>query len=372
MEQLTFSQVKKGNLTFKSIGTPTGVQGQTPIFSLTKDGETVKYSTDGVNYEILGGGGALIFNNVAVAVADFVTDTTYADYPYRAAIALTGVALTMIANVVFDVADATSGNYAPISDTYAGGTYIYAKEVPAAAITIPTIYVLSEAASGGASGNTWTNRGLWVANVQYNSYDIVYDNAGCYLCVADIASTTAPESDTANWSAIYKTVAQVQADWNEADTTSKAFIQNKPTIPSAVTVDQTYSSSSANAQSGKAVAQAVNGAVTVVANSFSLEASYPYVTPSFSPAAAGSCYYAYRNAAGALTSTDIVNATPVECSGNGEYTFYFYRATEYTVKVANEDESESFTHTFVGTGVVKVYRLETSACPQTYIEFINM
>ena len=151
MEQLTFSQVKKGNLTFKSIGTPTGVQGQTPIFSLTKDGETVKYSTDGVNYEILGGGGALIFNNVAVAVADFVADTTYTDYPYRAAIALTGVALTMIANVVFDVTDATSGNFAPLSDTYAGGTYIYAKEVPAAAITIPTIYVLSEAASGGVN-----------------------------------------------------------------------------------------------------------------------------------------------------------------------------------------------------------------------------
>jgi len=48
----------------------------------------------------------------------------------------------------------------------------------------------------------------------------------------------------------------VQADWNEADNTADGYIKNKPTIP---TVDQTYSSSSANAQSGTAVASAVSG-----------------------------------------------------------------------------------------------------------------
>ena len=51
--------------------------------------------------------------------------------------------------------------------------------------------------------------------------------------------------------------AQIQADWNESDTTSKAYIQNKPTIPAAVTVDQTYNASSANPQSGVAVAGAL-------------------------------------------------------------------------------------------------------------------
>ena len=50
--------------------------------------------------------------------------------------------------------------------------------------------------------------------------------------------------------------AQVQSDWTEADTSSPAYIANKPTIP---TVDQSYSASSTNAQSGTAVAQAVSG-----------------------------------------------------------------------------------------------------------------
>lgn len=51
--------------------------------------------------------------------------------------------------------------------------------------------------------------------------------------------------------------AQIQADWNESDSTSKAYIQNKPTIPAAVTVDQTYDASSTNPQSGTAVAGAL-------------------------------------------------------------------------------------------------------------------
>ena len=50
--------------------------------------------------------------------------------------------------------------------------------------------------------------------------------------------------------------AQIQSDWNQTTTTAKDYIKNKPTIP---TVDQTYSSSSTNAQSGTAVASAVSG-----------------------------------------------------------------------------------------------------------------
>lgn len=69
--------------------------------------------------------------------------------------------------------------------------------------------------------------------------------------------------------------SQVQADWTEASLSSPAYIKhkpslatvatsgdyndltNKPTIPSSVTVDQTYNSSSTNAQSGTAVAGAL-------------------------------------------------------------------------------------------------------------------
>lgn len=81
----------------------------------------------------------LLFTNKSVAVSSFVADTTYADYPFRAAIALDGVLSNMIPEVMFDVPDAVSGNYSPVSDTYDGGVYIYAATKPDAAITIPTI-----------------------------------------------------------------------------------------------------------------------------------------------------------------------------------------------------------------------------------------
>ena len=54
----------------------------------------------------------------------------------------------------------------------------------------------------------------------------------------------------------------VQPDWNQNNTAAEDFIKNKPTIPSPVTVDQTYNAQSANAQSGVAVAQAVSGKIS--------------------------------------------------------------------------------------------------------------
>jgi hypothetical protein len=50
--------------------------------------------------------------------------------------------------------------------------------------------------------------------------------------------------------------SQVQANWNESDSSAPSYIQNKPTIPS---VDQTYNAASTNAQSGTAVAGALSG-----------------------------------------------------------------------------------------------------------------
>lgn len=81
----------------------------------------------------------LRFTNTAVAVSAFVSDTTYEDYPYRAAVALSGVTAAMTPEVVFACADAISGNYAPVATCYAGGVYIYAADPPSGAITIPTI-----------------------------------------------------------------------------------------------------------------------------------------------------------------------------------------------------------------------------------------
>ena len=78
-------------------------------------------------------------SNISVPTSAWLTDTTYTDYPYRASIAIDGCTANHIPEITFALSDATSGNFAPIADTYDGGVYIYATEVPSEAITVPTI-----------------------------------------------------------------------------------------------------------------------------------------------------------------------------------------------------------------------------------------
>ena len=81
----------------------------------------------------------LTFTNTAVAASAFTSDTTYADFPFRASVSLAGVTETMIPEVFFGAADAVSGIFAPVAESISGGIYLYAAEVPSADITIPTI-----------------------------------------------------------------------------------------------------------------------------------------------------------------------------------------------------------------------------------------
>lgn len=81
----------------------------------------------------------LKFHNTNVAASEFVADTTYPDFPYLAAVTLAGVDSGMIPEVTFSVADAMSGNFAPVAEAYTGGVYLYAAQPPEAAIMIPTI-----------------------------------------------------------------------------------------------------------------------------------------------------------------------------------------------------------------------------------------
>lgn len=81
----------------------------------------------------------IVQSSVPVATSAWVSDTTYTDYPYRASIAIDGCTANHIPEITFALADATSGNFAPIAETYDGGVYIYATEVPSEAMTIPTI-----------------------------------------------------------------------------------------------------------------------------------------------------------------------------------------------------------------------------------------
>lgn len=81
----------------------------------------------------------LPFTNKTVATSAWVSDTTYEDFPYRAAVACQGVTAKHYAEVSFSPADALEGIFAPVAASYDGGVYIYASEIPEAALTIPTI-----------------------------------------------------------------------------------------------------------------------------------------------------------------------------------------------------------------------------------------
>lgn len=81
----------------------------------------------------------LQFNNTVVPVSAFVDDATYADFPYRAAVALDGVISSMIPEVILGLVEATDGNFAPVAQSYNGGVYLYAASPPESAVTVPTI-----------------------------------------------------------------------------------------------------------------------------------------------------------------------------------------------------------------------------------------
>ena len=81
----------------------------------------------------------LMFTNTSVAANAFVADATYTDYPYRAAVTLTGVISGMVPEVIFGLDDAVSGVFAPVAESYNGGIYLYANGVPTGATVIPTI-----------------------------------------------------------------------------------------------------------------------------------------------------------------------------------------------------------------------------------------
>lgn len=81
---------------------------------------------------------SLKFTNV---LADtWVADSTYADYGYKCELSCNGVKATDFAQVIFDVAEANSGNYATVCLTGTDTITIYSKVNTA--ITIPTIIVM--------------------------------------------------------------------------------------------------------------------------------------------------------------------------------------------------------------------------------------
>lgn len=81
----------------------------------------------------------LLFTNITVPASAFAADSTYPDYPYRAAVALTGVLERMIPEVVFSVGALSGTGFAPVAGCFDGGVYIWADSVPSGDVSIHTI-----------------------------------------------------------------------------------------------------------------------------------------------------------------------------------------------------------------------------------------
>lgn len=80
-----------------------------------------------------------IFSGVSVAASTWVSDSTYAAYPYAASIACSGVTASYVPEVVFGATEAASGNFAPVALSGSGTVKIYAATKPTAAITVQSI-----------------------------------------------------------------------------------------------------------------------------------------------------------------------------------------------------------------------------------------
>lgn len=73
-------------------------------------------------------------------VSNWIADTTYTDFGYKADISITNLTENDICEVIFNQTDASSGNYAQVNSSSAGTLTIYSKVNTE--ITIPTIIII--------------------------------------------------------------------------------------------------------------------------------------------------------------------------------------------------------------------------------------
>ena len=195
--------------------------------------------------------------NVADAAEQIETIADLAEDITAVAAVATDVAavaddLTNIDNVADNKTniDTVAGNSSNIS-TIAG---ISSDVTTVASNTSNIASVVSNASNINAVAGDLTNINAVAADLTN------IDNASTYAAEAKqwaVGEPTEPSEGSAKYWAGQAAAGQVQADWTEADSTSKAYIKNKPTI------DQSYNASSTNAQSGTAVAEALSAFETL-------------------------------------------------------------------------------------------------------------
>ena len=75
-----------------------------------------------------------------IIVSNWIADTTYTDFGYKADISIANLTENDTCEVIFNQADASSGNYAQVNSSSAGTLTIYSKVNTE--ITIPTIIII--------------------------------------------------------------------------------------------------------------------------------------------------------------------------------------------------------------------------------------
>ena len=129
---------KIGTLANKAVYTGAGgalQAGTLPVAAGGTGGTTAAAARAGIGAQAA----RLTFTNKSIATSAWLSDSTYTDFPYRAAVPCAGVTAAHFAQVAPAPDDALGGNLAPVCLSYDGGIYLYAKAVPTAAMTIPTI-----------------------------------------------------------------------------------------------------------------------------------------------------------------------------------------------------------------------------------------
>ena len=182
----------------------------------------------------------IAWQNVLVKSTDWVASTEFADFPYEAKIELTDfVDYTTVPQVVFDIADTMSGNYAPICKSGDKCVYIYGKVQNE--ITLKTVITFAPNVNGASVvGGGYNNRGQWQASTTYEINDLVYNDNRQFVCIEGITSTTSPEQDTQHWQATF--VANVPVKSVNGQT--GAVTIEVPTKTSDLTNDSNFATTS--------------------------------------------------------------------------------------------------------------------------------
>ena len=83
----------------------------------------------------------LAMKNIALASTAWASDSTYSasGYNYKATVAFSGVTTAYVPFVNFGMADAVSGNFAPVAVCVSNGVSIWAKTAPTGNMTIGSI-----------------------------------------------------------------------------------------------------------------------------------------------------------------------------------------------------------------------------------------